>query len=411
MHPVPPRAPDFPARPIPPVHPGVPCRPGMPHAPHPHPHPPPPPENLPFWGFDDLHHSIGEREYEGEHEKRGGHNHHPHHHHHHHHHHHLHDGETSHEPLVPVVDVKVTITIPHGALQLPTLHSVFPGLAQHIGDVFDGVTFGRVTLVGKDVAVDTITSSKAVLVTGGGQPIKGSFNVSESLSIVARASPIIVNVTMFSSPSSGEPTVLDIVNNNAPIFSTISLLLNPTANEARIHNGFFAISQVTSQAAINSIVTSQPLDSTVRFTAISKNADVAAAFPPAYQGRFSLVANRHGKSILKADPDVKDPSGEGRERYIEERDIFGHIVTGFVGWRGGNETEEYLLIKHLLELDEDEATSPLADIWESEGAAPLAQDGSPPPPPPPFEYPEETGEYTPSISLVTSTGTNRLYFV
>ena len=226
----------------------------------------------------------------------------------------------------------MTITIPRGALKLPELHSVFPGLEQHVGDVFDDVTFGDVTLVGKDVAVDTVIGGKAVVVADGGRPINGSFTVSERLSIVAKGSPITANVTMFSSPGAEKPTVLDVVNNNATISTTISLLVNSTT-ETGSPNGFFAISQVTTQADITSNVKSQPLDSILRFTAASKNANVTASFPPAYQGRFGMIASRHGANTIHSDPDVEDPSGEGRKRHIESKVVIGFLVTGSVSWR------------------------------------------------------------------------------
>jgi len=310
------------------------------------------------------------------------------------------------------VHAKVTITIPRGALELPALYSVFPGLKQRVGDVFDDVTFGDVTLVGKDVAVDTVTGDKAVVVIHGGQPINGSFTVTERLSIVGGNSPVDVNVTMFSSPHAEKPTVLDIVNNKAPITTTISLQLNSTAT-ANEHNGFFAISQVTKQSDITSNVTSQPLDSIVRFAAVTKDGNVTATFPSAYEGRFSLVASRHGRSLVEADTDVEDPSGEGRKRYLEVKEYFGSIITGFVGWRGGSITEDYfrLKVKDMVEYDGDgDETMEIVDRWERTVVREVPHEGTVHPPS--FSEDGEGAEsYPPAISLVTSAGTNRLYFV
>lgn len=307
---------------------------------------------------------------------------------------------------------KVTITIPRGALELPELHSVFPGLKQRVGDVFDDVTFGNVTLVGKGVAVDTVTGDNAVVVAHGGEPINGSFTVTERLSIVGGDSPVDVNVTMFSSAHAEKPTVLDIVNNKAPITTIISLRLNSTANE---RGGFFAISQVNKQSDITSNVTSQPLDSIVRFAAVTKDANVTATFPPAYEGRFSLVASRHGRSFVEADTDVEDPSGEGRKRYLEVKEYFGSIITGFVGWRGGSITEDYFRgkVKDMWSHADDgygDETTEIVDPWEGAVVREVPHEETVDPPS--FSEDGEGAEsYPPTISLVTSTGTNRLYFV
>jgi len=250
-----------------------------------------------------------------------------------------------------------------------------------------------------------------VVVAHGGQPINGSFTVTERLSIVGGSSPVDVNVAMFSSPHAEKPTVLDIVNNEAPITTTISLQLNSTAHE---RGGFFAISQVNKQSDITSNVTSQPLDSTVRFVAVTKDANVTAIFPPAYEGRLSLVASRHGRSFVEADTDVKDPSGEGRKRYLEVKEHFGSIITGFVGWRGGSITEDYLRAKvkdmwsNVDDGDSDETTG-IVDSWEGAVVREVPREGTVDPP----SFSEHGGveHYPPTISLVTSTGTNRLYFV
>lgn len=54
----------------------------------------------------------------------------------------------------PLVYADITVTIPRGALALPYLRSVFGGMDQHIGNVFDDVSFGYLTLVGKSITVD-----------------------------------------------------------------------------------------------------------------------------------------------------------------------------------------------------------------------------------------------------------------
>lgn len=72
-------------------------------------------------------------------------------------HHHRNDGQTekagSHLRF-PTVRARIIITIPQGALSLPSLRSVFPGMNQQIGSTFDGVHFDHLTLVGKRVAVN-----------------------------------------------------------------------------------------------------------------------------------------------------------------------------------------------------------------------------------------------------------------
>jgi hypothetical protein len=257
-----------------------------------------------------------------------------------------------------------------------------------------------------------------VVVAHDGQPINGSFTVTERLSIVGGNSPVDVNVTMLSSPHAEKPTVLDIVTDKAPITTTISLQLNSTSNE---HGGFFAVSQVTKQSDITSNVTSQPLDSIVRFAAVTKDGNVTAAFPPAYEGRFSLVASRHGRSLVEADTDVKDPSGEGRKRYLEVKEYIGSIITGFVGWRGGSITEDYLRLR-VKDIDEwsnaydgdgdgdGDETTEILDRWEGTVVHEVPHEGTVNPPS--FSEDGEGAEsYPPTISLVTSRGTNRLYFV
>lgn len=67
---------------------------------------------------------------------------------------HHHGGHKHRHPRLPALHAKITITIPRGALSLPSLRSIFPGMSQDIGNVLDDVEFDYLTLIGKSVSVD-----------------------------------------------------------------------------------------------------------------------------------------------------------------------------------------------------------------------------------------------------------------
>lgn len=92
----------------------------------------------------------------------------------------------------------------------------------------------------------------------------------------------------------------------------------------------YLITAANSHASINTTITHQPLNSHLKLTGTSAHAPVYAHLPPAYEGRFNVIAsNAHG--AVGVDEDAQDPSGDGRVRKVDVKEHFG-IINGEVSW-------------------------------------------------------------------------------
>lgn len=182
---------------------------------------------------------------------------------------------------------------------------------------------------------------------------------------------------------------------------------------------------MTSQAEIAANITTQPLSSLLKFTAVSKNANINASLPAEYEGSFSLVSSRGssggnpGGSVVKSNKETRDPTGNGRTRYVDVKSVFGPIITGSVEWReGGSELfardrtgwEEFTNV--LPQSDDAEGEeSDLVGGWKIlEEFAADKMDELSPLTVKDFVGGEQQREPGSGISLVTSSATNYLLF-
>lgn len=202
------------------------------------------------------------------------------------------------------------------------------------------------------------------------------------------------------------------------ITSTVALLLNSTSkpDHSASNNGSFSISAVTSEAEIKTNVTVQPIESSLKFSAVTKNANIGASLPPPFEGRLSLVSSRTGESAVEFDKDTPDPTGAGRTRYVDVKTIFGSIIIGYVGWRESDATNTYVHSEQIAAADAvstveaseylEETVENLIGGWElidaMDESSVITNDLA-------IEHDMER-EAGSTISLVTSAATNYLYF-
>lgn len=208
------------------------------------------------------------------------------------------------------------------------------------------------------------------------------------------------------------------------IKTSFALFLDSTSESPESNNGSFAISTVTSYAKTTTNITTQPLSSLLKLSSVSRLATIAASLPAEYEGSFSLVASREtggDSSAVEANKDTLDPRGEGRTRYLDVKDVRGSIISGSVGWRESNdlvdnEDEEVMAWKEFLDVaisETEDAESLFEGLEALKGDGPddvkggldvraiddLSESD--------WDQQRERGS---SISFVTSSATNYLYF-
>jgi hypothetical protein len=85
----------------------------------------------------------------------------------------------------------------------------------------------------------------------------------------------------------------------------------------------------TTNGPIEVVYDDSPVDSVLKFNALSSNFPVGAFLHRAYEGTFALSSNAHSSvDFLR---DVEDPSGQGRQRRLTRLDR-GRYRSGKVEW-------------------------------------------------------------------------------
>ena len=87
----------------------------------------------------------------------------------------------------------------------------------------------------------------------------------------------------------------------------------------------------TTNSPIEVIYDDSPVDSVLKFNAVSTNSPVRAVLHRAYEGTFALSTTNAGAKLGNS-RDVEDPSGRGRERSLTKRSVGENYISGQVEW-------------------------------------------------------------------------------
>lgn len=93
--------------------------------------------------------------------------------------------------------------------------------------------------------------------------------------------------------------------------------------------GRFGITAATADAPCKLTVPAAPVDCILNLAGTTSNAPASVALPPAYEGSFKLTTTLAPPKLTVLD--VKDPSGKGRKRDVEQK-LVGDELDGSVVW-------------------------------------------------------------------------------
>jgi len=165
-----------------------------------------------------------------------------------------------------------------------------------------------------------------VIAEGKNGKIEGSFNVTRLLKLSTTNSPINVSLNAHSNLPR-KPTVVSLKSINGLLQSNISLSTNSSSGTG----GHFRVYTHTSNAVLNVSFSASPPDSHLVLHGSTRNAPALVALDPAFEGGFLLQTTQFHPT-LHVKPDVKDPTGQGRQRKVSGRVVAGRAVIGNVSW-------------------------------------------------------------------------------
>jgi len=159
-------------------------------------------------------------------------------------------------------------------------------------------------------------------------------------------------------------------------------------------NGSYTVSAVTSRAPLDISIIEQPVSSILKLAAITSHSSVNATLPAAYEGKFTLITSKSGSSVVAKNDDTEDPSGHGRKRLLNVKEVFGSIIAGDVKWVASDLDDIPVLsaLDEGVEYDDDRY-----EAWDVEDRDDLAEGDGP-------------REVKADVALITSEGNNFLYF-
>jgi hypothetical protein len=208
---------------------------------------------------------------------------------------------------------------------LPSFEADLPSFALDMDDI-SAFRFGDVSLKSTNSHIKVrgaIASTFNVHSTNGG--ISGAFNTTNSLTIVTTNSPVSVRIGAVNEKSE-KPTNVLLQTTNGRIKADVSLISNSSSGTG----GAFDVRAHTTNSPIEVVYDDSPVDSFLKFNAISTNSPVRAVLHRAYEGTFSLSTTNAG-AVLDRLRDVEDPSGKGRQRSVTKRTV-GRYISGKVEW-------------------------------------------------------------------------------
>jgi len=210
---------------------------------------------------------------------------------------------------------------------LPSFEAELPNFALNMDDI-SAFRFGDVSLKSTNSHIKVrgaIANTFNVHSTNGG--ISGAFNTTNSLTIATTNSPVAVKIGAVNEKSE-PPTSVSLRTTNGPIKADVSLISNSSSGTG----GTFSVCAHTTNSPIDVVYDHSPVDSFLKFNALSTNSPVRAVLHRAYEGTFAL-STTNARAVLDRLPDVEDPSGQGRERSVTTRSSsVGKYISGRVEW-------------------------------------------------------------------------------
>lgn len=102
------------------------------------------------------------------------------------------------------------------------------------------------------------------------------------------------------------------------------------SNSSSGTGGAFGVRTHTTNSPIEVVYEDSPVDSLLKFSAVTTNSPVRTVLHRAYEGTFAL-ATTNARAELDYLHDVEDPSGQGRKRGLSGLDS-GNYHSGRVEW-------------------------------------------------------------------------------
>lgn len=226
-----------------------------------------------------------------------------------------------------VVDVTFpSPSLSHEIRHVPSFTLDFPRFALDVDNLL-GYSFRSLVLksTNRPVSVNSVMG-ETVIAEGKNGKIEGSFNVTRLLKLYTTNSPINVSLHAHNDLPK-KPTVVSLKSYNGLLQSDISLSTSSSSGMG----GHFRVYTHTSNAVLNVSFSASPPDSQLVFHGSTRNAPARVALDPAFEGGLFLRTTQFYPT-LHVTPGVKDPTGQGRQRKVNDRVMAGRAVIGNVSW-------------------------------------------------------------------------------
>ncbi|PPQ88963.1 hypothetical protein CVT25_005062 [Psilocybe cyanescens] len=246
------------------------------------------------------------------------------------------------------VNYQITVTLPAlvseaSPLQIKHLETDLPNTAHRLEDL-SNVSFDRISLRATNGPIDlevrltallryllltemmvlqSLTTQSSSIATTNGH-ITGTLSSSLLSRLTATNGPIKVRVNLTSTEQSNATFVAHTTN--GPIQADISLI--STAGTG----GTFHVSTTTTNSPLSVKFPTSPVGSTLHLEAKTTNSPAVVSLDSAYEGSFSLLTSRYFHPRLHVNEEVEDPSGKGRQRRVDVKEVKRGEVYGDVLW-------------------------------------------------------------------------------
>lgn len=104
--------------------------------------------------------------------------------------------------------------------------------------------------------------------------------------------------------------------------------------------GVFDVTTTTSNSDLNIDFPASPVNSHLEVLARTSNGFANIYLNPAYEGRFSLATSSVFRTSVHEHKEVVDPSGRGRTRQLQYKQIGRGTLEGTVQWQGSKSEEK-----------------------------------------------------------------------
>ncbi|KIM49587.1 hypothetical protein M413DRAFT_438772 [Hebeloma cylindrosporum] len=226
---------------------------------------------------------------------------------------------------------ETTITLPEvsgrNPLPIKNFETDVANTFHRIADLNTKVKFHSISLKGSNAPIHAQSLAAAVssIITSNGE-IKGTFNTSSSLVLSTSNGKIEVGVGL---ESSGSETNFDAHTSNGAIDADISLISTSSSG-----GGVFDVTTTTSNSDLNIDFPASPVNSHLEVLARTSNGVANIYLNPAYEGRFSLATSSVFRTSVHEHKEVVDPSGRGRQRQLQYKQVGRGTLEGTVQWQG-----------------------------------------------------------------------------